>query len=155
MISPRWREEARVAAIDETRKDQRVNFLIAAGFGVSPVLAHLVVALAILSGVVTAPDTAPISEQNWCGHLIFAGLSIAAGVFVNMLKHGVSVTRPGRICGFLLITFSAMLWLLFGMLAVARGAPSIAMWVSAVLVVGVVVLCAYILDMQIAVAQAG
>jgi len=140
-------------AIEETRKDQRINFLIAAGFGISPSLAHFIVALPILSGVVNAPETAPISEQNWLGHLIFAGLSIAAGVFVNLLKHGGAANRISRICAFLLIIFTASLCIFFGMLAVAYGAPPAALWAMAALLVGVVVICAYILDMEIAVAQ--
>jgi hypothetical protein len=39
------------------------------------------------------------------------------------------------------------------MLAVAKGAPPAALWAMAALLVGVVVICAYILDMEIAVAQ--
>lgn len=138
----------------EAKRDQRVIFYVSGLMGLTPLLAHLVVAGAEAVDMISVPGPVPFRDQNWLGHLVFFGIALASGSIVNVMRFDGRRTR--RMVFFFgnMLAALVLLWVVFGIMAVSGQPPPFGAWLVAGLLIVLTVACAYIVDMEVALATA-
>lgn len=140
--------------IRRAKHDAWADFFASCLFGLLPVLAHALVALAERAGMLPIQQPIPFAQQNWVGHMVFFALAVGSGAFLNVMKMD-RQWSPGLKVGFAsLLGGTVILWLLFGIMAVG-GAPSVSGGAVILLGIAGVTAIAYYVETTTAVLRAG
>ena len=140
-----------MADIDEIKRDVRATFYISCLLGGLPLLAHLLVASAVALEVLPLKEAIAFGNQNWLGHLIFVSLAVGSSTLMNVTKVETKWSTRLKVNFFHLVAITILLWVSFGTMAVGGVPQSWVAWLGISLFVAAGTICAYNVDMAIAI----